>query len=123
MAEEYSGRRAERFVVNERYTMKMYFSRICEDCRQAEQLLAERRFCYDAVDITANTANLKEFLHLRDTQKEFKSIKEEGKIGIPCSLFSDGSILFDVNGLDASRLQADREEGVPSPGICGPDGC
>lgn len=103
--------------------MKMYFSRICSDCRQAEELLEERRVSYDAVDITANTANLKEFLHLRDTQKEFKSIKEEGKIGIPCFLFSDGSILFDVNGLDASRLQADREEEVPSPGICGPDGC
>lgn len=87
--------------------MKMYFSRICEDCRQAERLLEERQVSYDAVDITANTANLKEFLHLRDTREEFNPIKKEGKIGIPCFLFSDGMILFDVNALDASRVQAD----------------
>lgn len=93
--------------------MKMYFSRICPDCRQAEQLLAERRVSYDAVDITANTANLKEFLHLRDTREEFKPIKEEAKIGIPCFLFSDGTILFDVNELDASRVQIGREEELP----------
>lgn len=93
--------------------MKMYFSKICEDCRHAEVILAQRRLSYDAVDITANTANLKEFLHLRDEREEFTSVKDEGKIGIPCFLFSDGLILFDVNELDASRVQADREKEPP----------
>ncbi len=83
--------------------MKMYFSRICEDCRHAETLLAERRVSYDAVDITANTANLKEFLHLRDDREEFTSVKDEGKIGIPCFLFADGTILFDVEEVASSR--------------------
>lgn len=103
--------------------MKMYFSRICEDCRQAHTTLAERGLPYVAVEITENTANMKEFLHLRDTREEFNLIKEEGKIGIPCFLFSDGTILFDVNELDASRVQADREEELSSPRICGSDGC
>lgn len=103
--------------------MKMYFSRICEDCRHAEAFLAERRISYDAVDITANTANLKAFLHLRDEREEFAPVKDEGKIGIPCFLFSDGTILFDVNELDASRVQADREEELSSPSICGSHGC
>lgn len=82
--------------------MKMYFSRICEDCRYAESLLAKRRVSYDAVDITANTTNLKEFLHLRDDREEFTSVKDEGKIGIPCFLFSDGAILFDVEEVASS---------------------
>jgi len=38
---------------------------------------------------------LKEFLKLRDENPLFDEIKREGKIGIPCIVWDDGSIHFD----------------------------
>lgn len=44
--------------------------------------------------------NLKKFLKLRDTRKEFDEIKRLGKIGIPCIVINDGEkIIFDYKEL------------------------
>ena len=44
--------------------------------------------------------NLKRFLKYRDTRPEFNTIKEAGKIGIPCIVINDGEkIIFDYNEL------------------------
>lgn len=79
--------------------MKFYGTGICPDCVEANKLLSEKQIDCDYVDITESTANLKEFLKLRDHRSEFAEIKEEGHIGIPCFLKEDGSITFDPQGL------------------------
>ena len=54
---------------------------------------------FDYVDITVSTANMKEFLHLRDTRKEFDAVKKAGSIGVPCFLKEDGSVILDSRTL------------------------
>ena len=39
--------------------------------------------------------NLKEFLKIRDTQKEFEPIREGGYIGIPCLVEGDKYLFYD----------------------------
>lgn len=79
--------------------MKFYGTGLCPDCVEAEKLLSEKQIGCEYVDITASTANLKEFLKLRDHRTEFYEIKEEGLIGIPCFLREDGSLTFDPQEL------------------------
>ncbi|MFS8541440.1 MAG: hypothetical protein LOD89_05050 [Tissierellales bacterium] len=44
--------------------------------------------------------NLKKFLKLRDTRKEFDEIKRLGRVGIPCIVINDGEkIIFDYKEL------------------------
>ena len=76
--------------------MKFYGTMLCPDCVEAEQLRKEKNIECEYVDITASTANLKEFLALRDNRSEFAELKAEGKIGIPCFLHEDGSITFQL---------------------------
>lgn len=74
--------------------MKFYGTELCPDCVEAERLLKDKKIEYDYVRITETTANLKEFLKLRDGRTEFEEIKKEGYIGIPCFLMEDGTIAF-----------------------------
>ena len=53
----------------------------------------------DYVDITVSTANMKEFLYLRDTHREFDAVKKAGAIGVPCFLQEDGSVVLDPQTL------------------------
>lgn len=76
--------------------MKFYGTMLCPDCVEAEKIRKERNIECEFIDITASTANLKEFLKLRDNRPEFESIKAEGGIGIPCFLKEDGSISFQL---------------------------
>ena len=48
-------------------------------------------------DITGSIENLKKFLHLRDIRKEFDHAKETEHVGIPCFMFDDGTLLFDLD--------------------------
>lgn len=77
--------------------MKAYVTEICINCRNFLYLRQLRGLeQVELVDITASTANLKEFLHLRDNRQEFAPRKAAGMIGIPC--FVDGERLtLDVN--------------------------
>lgn len=66
----------------------MYGTNICPDCVAAERILKEKLIPFEYVGITENTANLKEFLKLRDSLPLFDAVKEAGGIGIPC--FTNG---------------------------------
>lgn len=76
--------------------IKYYGTQLCPDCVEAEAKLKEKEICCEFIRITESTANLKEFLKLRDQRKEFDEIKKQGNIGIPCFLREDGTITFDV---------------------------
>lgn len=76
--------------------MKFYGTMLCPDCVEADKLIKEKGIVCEYICITDSTANLKEFLKLRDERPEFAEIKREGKIGIPCFLEADGSISFEL---------------------------
>ena len=48
---------------------------------------------YEFVNITESIANLKEFLKLRDTRKEFEVIRNLGYVGIPTILTDNGEVI------------------------------
>lgn len=77
--------------------MKFIGTRLCPDCLEAESVLKQACIPFEYVDITESTDNLKLFLQLRDNRPEFKNLKENGYIGIPCFLMEDDTILFDEN--------------------------
>lgn len=77
--------------------MKFIGMRVCPDCVEAESVLKQACIPFEYVDITESTDNLKLFLQLRDNRQEFKQLKEDGYIGIPCFLMEDDTILFDEN--------------------------
>ena len=76
--------------------MKVYGAEICIDCRNYKHIAKERNLDLEYVDITENTMNLREFLQLRDSAKEFDPVRERGGIGIP--VFVDGDkVTLDIN--------------------------
>lgn len=79
--------------------MKFYGSDICSGCREAKVLFAQQQIDYEFVDITASVANLRAFLHYRDTLPMFDDIRKEGRIGIP----------FFVEG---ERITLDEQEAI-----------
>ncbi|MCD8085793.1 MAG: VOC family protein [Clostridiales bacterium] len=78
----------------EEHPLKFYGTMICPNCVEAQEALREKGMDYEFIDITASTANLKEFLHLRDSSPAFDRVKEKGTIGIPCFRKEDGSVTF-----------------------------
>lgn len=71
--------------------MKVYIAEICFNCRNWLYLADLRGITLETVNIMENTANLKEFLRLRDGSSAFDPIRERGAIGIPC--FVDGDFI------------------------------
>lgn len=72
--------------------IKIYGSMLCPDCVQCRKDLDEAGTAYEFLDFFDNLQNLKDFLKIRDGNPIFESIREEGKIGIPCILREDGTI-------------------------------
>ena len=72
--------------------MIIYGSMLCPDCVQCRKDLDEAGVAYEYRDFAEDLHNLKAFLELRDTEEIFKSVKQEGKIGIPCLVNEDGSV-------------------------------
>lgn len=79
--------------------MKFYGTHLCPDCEEAEAFLKERNISFEYVDITGTTANLKEFLKLRDTDPLFDLVRADGMIGIPCFAREDGTVTLNVEDL------------------------
>jgi len=71
--------------------IKIYSMPSCKDCQIVKQQI-EGKEGYQVIDITASTANLKEFLKIRDHSEVFDEIRKAGKIGIPCFVFEDGYV-------------------------------
>lgn len=76
--------------------MKYYGTPLCPDCVEADKVIKEKDIECEYICITESTANLKEFLALRDMREEFDEIKKAGGIGIPCFVKEDGSISFSL---------------------------
>lgn len=77
--------------------MKMLGTNLCIECEKAEKHLKEAGIPFDYVDFTNSIMDLKEFVTFRDTHSEFNSVRGTGKVGIPCFVFDDGTITFDIN--------------------------
>ena len=69
--------------------MIFYGTHRCPDCEEAQRQLQAAGMDYEYVNIFASTANMKEFLALRDERAEFAAAREAGGIGIPCFYFKE----------------------------------
>lgn len=98
--------------------MKIYGSEICSGCRAFKSLMQERGIEAEFIDITENVANLRAFLHLRDTESCFDSIRAEGRIGIPVFVNDDGAITLDENTALAWIGQPPMEPEEPGCATC-----
>ena len=74
--------------------MKVYGAEICIDCRNYKAIQKARGFEAEYIDITANTANLREFLKIRDNDPVFATVRENSGIGIPLFVREDGTKTF-----------------------------
>ncbi len=77
--------------------MKVYGAEICIDCRNYKKVQTKRGFEAEFVDIIENTANLKEFLGIRDSEPVFDEVRANKGIGIPLFVNDDGRKTFDIN--------------------------
>ncbi len=75
--------------------LKIYGSMLCEDCKEFTAKLKETDIAYTFCDFEDSLDNLREFLHLRDSDPMFEAVKAEGSIGIPCVQKEDGSYTLD----------------------------
>lgn len=89
--------------------MKLYGADQCPDCIEAFRILDSKDINYEYVDIIKNTKTLKEFLDIRDTRDEFDIIKENSMYGIPCFIFDDGYLTFELNEV-IEKYNANKEE-------------
>ena len=75
--------------------LKIYGSMQCPDCVECRRELDGSNVEYEYLDFADSLLNLKAFLSIRDQNPIFDPIKREGKIGIPCIVEDDGSVLLD----------------------------
>lgn len=67
----------------------------CPDCHNVKAALAGNPD-YELIDIGEHVRNLKAFLRLRDTNPAFAEAKAKGQIGIPCFVFADETVSFEL---------------------------
>ena len=75
--------------------LKIYGSILCPDCVQCKDDLTKAGVAFEYLDFSTDLRNLKTFLSLRDHEPCFAEVKEQGRIGIPCIVEEDGSVLLD----------------------------
>lgn len=79
---------------------------VCPDCIDAIKELKNHNVTFNYMDFAKSTVNLKRFLKLRDSNPEFDNAKQDGNIGIPCFLLSDGTVTLDLHEV-LKKLSAD----------------
>ena len=72
--------------------MQIYGSMLCPDCVECCKDLDAAGTSYVFCDFANDLKNLKDFLKLRDNNPVFDAVKQEGKIGIPCIVYPDGTV-------------------------------
>lgn len=83
----------------------MFGSRYWPDCEPAKEFLSENGIEFIYLDISENMINLKRFLKYRDNAPEFKEIKENERVGVPCIIINKGEkIIFDYSLLNTDNL-------------------
>ena len=75
--------------------LKIYGSMLCPDCVKCCQELKEAEIPFEYCDFADSILHLKEFLKMRDEQPVFAEVRAAGKIGIPCILREDGTIMLE----------------------------
>lgn len=105
--------------------MKVYGAEICIDCRNYKAIQKNRGFEAEYIDIVENTANLREFLQIRDTDELFAPQREHGGIGIPLFIREDGVKTFDIDEALSwiGQPPVKEEEIVEHRTSCGINGC
>lgn len=99
--------------------MKFYGTMMCKDTVYADKVLRKNGIDIEYIDITASMQNLKEFLKFRDSNKEFDSIKADGKAGVPVFILDDGSITFDLFDIEGVNKEIESNDGDSlSSGMC-----
>lgn len=68
---------------------------LCKDCVQCRSDLDAAGVAYEYKDFSDALINLKEFLAIRDREAVFNSVREDGRIGIPCIVKEDGTVILD----------------------------
>ena len=72
--------------------MLIYGSMLCPDCVDCVKDLNTAGIAYQFCDFADDLAHLKAFLKIRDAEPVFEELKREGKIGIPCLVYDDGTV-------------------------------
>ena len=107
--------------------MSKFFDISLFDEENYSDIYLGKRFKINAefIDITESTANLKEFLSIRDTDSMFESVKEEHRIGIPLFVNENGKKTFDINEALSwiGQEKVKEDELVEKSFTCGNDGC
>ncbi len=76
--------------------VKLYGMHICPDCVEAKERLLFAGVDFEFLDFADSTANLKEFLKIRDASTLFDAARREGGIGIPCFVLPSGEVTLSV---------------------------
>lgn len=76
--------------------MKLIGTDLCIKCIEAKERLEEEGITFEYTDFTQDIHELKKFFLFRDSHDEFLASKKEGRIGIPCFLFEDGTLTPDL---------------------------
>ena len=75
--------------------LNLYGSKICSDCVEAKAALEAQGVPFEYVEITESVANMRDFLHYRDTEPALAEGKAEGRICIPFLVSEDGTVSTD----------------------------
>ena len=73
----------------------VYGSMICPDTRNILELFEKNSIEVEFKDVTAELANLKAFINLREGNKTFDKARLTNKIGLPYFILPDGKETID----------------------------
>lgn len=77
--------------------LKIYGTWLCPDCRDAEQKLNAAGVQFEFIDIFNSTANLKEFLTIRDNSTLYDEVRKNKAIGVPTFVKENGDITLNID--------------------------
>lgn len=72
--------------------LQIYGTLLCKDCRDCLEAYDAGQISYTFLDITKELPTLKAFLAIRDREPLFDSVRQAGKIGIPCIVDEQGKV-------------------------------
>ena len=77
--------------------IRVYGMEICPDCLEAKERLLLAGIDFEFLDFADSTANLKEFLKLREDNPLFDEVRRQGNIGIPCFVLPSGQATLEIS--------------------------
>ena len=74
-------------------------SHLCEDTRNALEVLKEKNVEVNFENMSESLDSLKAYLAVRETSEMYKAVSAAGGIGIPCFVFEDGTKTLDLSAV------------------------